>query len=108
MKRTYILIIIGFLALLIALANYMTSYPIAQQQYEEFKSVLSDYGLMGDYEYYGSIEEAMRSGGLQFSYEWKNLYDAYSLTMTEIYIMSLVCISIAILSFMIAVYKRRS
>jgi hypothetical protein len=96
---------IGTLALVLLLVNYQIMEPIAQQQYSAFKSVLGSYGLNGDYEYYGSIEEAMRSGGLQFNDEWKRLYDAYSLTMTEIYAVSTICILVAALSLCYAFYK---
>jgi hypothetical protein len=96
---------IGTLALVLLLVNYQIMEPMAQQQYSAFKSVLNSYGLDGDYEYYGSVEEAMRNGGLQFNYEWQRLYDAYNLTTTEIYAVSIICILVAVLSFSYAFYK---
>jgi hypothetical protein len=79
--------------------------PIAQQQYSEFKSALNAYGLMGDFEDYSSLEEAMENGGLQFSHEWKELYDTYNATMTEINAVSIICVVTAMLSFSYAVIK---
>jgi hypothetical protein len=103
-KKLAILFTIGILALVLLIANYQIMQQTAQRQYIEFKSVLNAYGLKGDYEYYGSIEEAMESGGLVFNYEWKNLYDAYSLTITEIYAVSIICILVAVFSFSYVLY----
>lgn len=107
-SRTLIIsMAIGIIALVILFGNYQIMHPIAQQQYTTFKNELYACGLQGDFENYGSIEEAMRSGGLQFSYEWQRLYDAYNLTMTEISVVSIICIATAVLSFSYAVTKIR-
>ena len=106
-KKIIVLCTIGILAFLLLIVNYQTMEPMAQQQYMEFKSVLNSYGLVGDYEYYGSIDEAMKSGGLQFNYEWKRLYDAYSLTKTEIYAVSIISVLVAVFSFSYAFYINR-
>jgi len=104
MKKTYVLIAIGILALVILIVNYVVMQPISQQQYRDFEQMLPTYGLTGSLSYYGSIDKAMEEGGLMFNYEWYNLYEAYIVTQNEILIVSAVCVSVAIICFSIAVY----
>jgi len=82
----------------------MIMNPIAQQHHETFKGMLNQFGYQGNPENYGSIEEAIKNG-LQFSYEWKRVYDAYQTTLTEIYLVSAICIAIALICFYYVGYK---
>ena len=104
-RKIVILFTIGILGFVLLIANYHIMQPIAQEQYLEFKRVLNSYGLIGDYDYYGSIDEAMEKGGLVFNNEWKNLYDSYNSTMTEIYVVSIIFMLVTVLSFSFALYK---
>lgn len=104
MNKNLILVAIGILALVIALMNYMIMNPIAQQHHETFKAMLNQFGYQGNPENYGSIEETIKNG-LQFSYEWKRVYDAYQTTLTEIYLVSAICVAIALICFYYAGYK---
>ncbi|NIO37355.1 hypothetical protein GTO27_06585 [Candidatus Bathyarchaeota archaeon] len=97
MKKKHLPIAIGISALVLAFVSYEVLYQISQQQYDALNESLRAHGLSGTLEQYGSIEEAM--GSVQFSYELKSLYDAYIVTMNEIYAVPMICIAVATICF---------
>ena len=72
--------IIGILALVLLIVNYSITYLIGQQQFKTFISELYRYGL-------------------QFSYGWQTLSNAYNVTINETYLVSFICVAIALICF---------
>lgn len=107
MKKIYVPIAIGILALVILIVNYAVMQPISQQQYRDLEQMLPAYGLMNIQVTPENLDKIVSEAwayGLEFNYEWYNLYEAYIMTQNEILLVSTVCMGIAIICFGIAVY----
>jgi hypothetical protein len=78
-------------------------YPISQQKLETFKREAIKYGWQGQY----GEGYPWNMVGVNWSLELQSLYDAYNMTIIEIYLVSAICLVVALSCSSYAVYLWR-